>query len=99
MLALRRLLKLDKTDPLAGVSPMEALSTEEISPLLYSKFEVLEDVHFNAFVTQPLISLSGPDTLRYGVARVLIGLDRLLCQAGVCRGFYRIIIARKTVHG
>jgi len=99
ILVLRRLLKLDKTDPLEGLSPMEGHSTQEISPLLYSKFEVLKDVHFNAFATQPLLVLKGPDAFRYVVARALVRLDRLLCQTGVCSGFYRMIIARKTVHG
>lgn len=99
MLLLRRLSKLDQNDSYEGVSPMEALSTQEISPILYGKFAVLEDVRFNAFATLPLLMLKGPDVYRYLQSHALVELDRLLCRAGICEGFYRMIIARKRVHG
>ncbi len=99
MLILGRLSKLDQTDLPEGISPMEALSTQEISPLLYGKFEVLEDVRFNAFATHPLLTLKGPEVYRHVQAHALVKLDRLLCRAGICKGLYRTIIARKRVNG
>lgn len=66
--------------------------------MLYEKFEVIEDFRFGAFVLHPLLVLSGPDWFRYRVARGLVQFDRWLCKTGVCKGTYRIMIARKP-HG
>jgi len=81
-------------------TPMEEVAAKDkvvfdFADYLYDKFEVLWDVHFNAFALFSCILLIGPDWFRYTVARAIIWLDRLLCRLGVCRGWFRIIIARK----
>jgi 2-polyprenyl-3-methyl-5-hydroxy-6-metoxy-1,4-benzoquinol methylase len=79
-------------------SPMEATkhtSVYEIESIWREKFELVENIQFNAFASEPVMTLSGSDRFRYPVARALVGLDRLLCRTRVCKGFFRIIIARK----
>jgi len=76
-------------------SPMEGHSTLDIAPLLYERFEVLEDFHFNAFAPGVLWRLKGPDAFRYAAARAVVALDRLLCRLGLCHGRFRVIIGKK----
>jgi ubiquinone/menaquinone biosynthesis C-methylase UbiE len=85
-------------------TPMEEVAAKDIAvfdiaDMFYSKFEVLWDVHFNAFAVNPAMSVIGPDWFRYTLARCIVGLDRLLCKCGLCRGFIRIIVARKPACG
>lgn len=87
-------------EPTEVFTPMEEVAAKDkavfhFADYLYSKFEILMDVHFNAFTLNPVMWLKGPDWFRYTVAHILVGLDRLLCRLGICRGFLRIIIARK----
>lgn len=81
-------------------TPMEEVAAKDESVFdfadyLYDKFDVLWDVHFNAFANGPAAQVKGPNWFRYSVGRVIVGLDRLLCRLGVSRGFIRIIIAKK----
>lgn len=79
-------------------SPMEEAkhsSVDEISDIFYEKFEVFVNVRHNAFVGTPVMRIAGPDALRYALARLVIGVDRLLCKFGIVKGFERIMVARK----
>ena len=79
-------------------SPMEEAkhtSVDEISVILYKKFEVKIDHRKNAFVGTPVMRIIGPDIFRYSVARIVIALDRLLCKTGIVKGFERIMVAQK----
>ncbi len=81
-------------------SPMEAAVAKdslvfEFADYLHEHYEIVWDQDYLAFALRPAMSVVGPDWFRYGVARCLIALDRALCASGVCRGFVRIIIARK----
>lgn len=79
-------------------SPMEEAkhsSVDEISDIFYEKFEVFVNVRHNAFVGTPVMRIAGPDALRYALARLVIGVDRLLCKLGIVKGFERIMVARK----
>jgi 2-polyprenyl-3-methyl-5-hydroxy-6-metoxy-1,4-benzoquinol methylase len=81
-------------------SPMEMGkhdSVYEISRIWYEKFDVIEDVHFNAFSLAPLMRLKAPAAIRYRLARAVVKLDRLLCRSGVCHGFVRVMIGRKPM--
>jgi len=81
-------------------TPMEEAkhsSVDEISKILYERFDVFLNFRQNAFVGTPVMCLSGWDTFRYPAARALVGLDRLMCRLGIVRGFERIMIARKRV--
>lgn len=81
-------------------SPMEMGKHDavyEISKIWYEKFDVIEDVHFNAFSLAPLMRLDAPMWVRYGIARSVVALDRLLCRAGICNGFVRVMIGRKPL--
>ena len=81
-------------------TPMEGAkhaSVDDISKILHEQFDVIMDLRQNAFVGTPVMSISGWDSFRYTAARVLVGLDRLLCYFGIVKGFERIIIARKRV--
>jgi 2-polyprenyl-3-methyl-5-hydroxy-6-metoxy-1,4-benzoquinol methylase len=79
-------------------SPMEEAkhsSVDEIAEAFREKFEVLYSVQQNAFAGTPVMRISGPDTLRYTAARLVIGIDRALCKLGVVDGFERLMVARK----
>lgn len=79
-------------------SPMEAAkhsSVFDIDRIWRTKFHLLFAVQFSAFVLGPAMSIKGPDWFRYSTIRTLVLLDRLLCRMGVCKGFVRIMIARK----
>jgi 2-polyprenyl-3-methyl-5-hydroxy-6-metoxy-1,4-benzoquinol methylase len=79
-------------------SPMEEAkhsAVDEISDVFYKKFEVFLSVRHNAFAGTPVMRISGPDTLRYAAARLVVGLDRAMCKLGVVKGFERIMVARK----
>lgn len=52
-------------------------------------------LYFGAFSVRVCNSLRGPDWFRYTAARVLTALDRLLISCGICRGYYRVMFARK----
>lgn len=83
-------------------TPMEEFAAKDsavftIADIFYDKFEVLWDINFHAFANTPVMAVIGPDWFRYTVARILVLGDRLLCKVGVCRGFYRIIVARKRL--
>ncbi len=79
-------------------SPMEEAkhcSVEDISRILHDQFEVVLKLQKNAFVGTPLMTVSGGDTFRYSVARTLVAVDRLLCCAGIVKGFDQVLVARK----
>lgn len=79
-------------------TPMEEAkhcSVEDISRILHQHFDVLFTLRKNAFVSTPAVTMSGPDWFRYPTVRALVTLDRLLCKAGLVRGFDQIIAARK----
>lgn len=83
-------------------TPMEEVAAKDvavfdIADIFYNKFEVLWDVHYNAFSDIPAMIISGPDWFRYTAAKLIIMLDRILCKLGICRGFLRIIVARKPL--
>jgi 2-polyprenyl-3-methyl-5-hydroxy-6-metoxy-1,4-benzoquinol methylase len=79
-------------------SPMEGKgpAVEEIARIWHGMFEVVKEEQFMAFSLAPCMSVRGPDAFRYAVARVIIGLDRLLCRLGVTKGFIRVLIGRKA---
>jgi 2-polyprenyl-3-methyl-5-hydroxy-6-metoxy-1,4-benzoquinol methylase len=79
-------------------SPMEEAkhsSVDEIAAAFQEKFEVLVNIRFNAFVGTPVMRITGPDALRYTLARMVIGFDRVLCKIGIVKGFERVMVARK----
>jgi 2-polyprenyl-3-methyl-5-hydroxy-6-metoxy-1,4-benzoquinol methylase len=86
--------------PAEVFTPMEEAkhsSVYDIERIWHEQFEVFITNQQNAFAGTPVMLLSGPDSFRYTAARVLVGLDRLLCYLGVVKGFERIMIARKPV--
>lgn len=85
--------------PEEGFSPMEEAkhcSVEDISRIFHDQFEVLLTLRKNAFVSTPLMTMSGGYPFRYSTARVLVALDKLLCGIGIVKGFDQIMIARKN---
>jgi 2-polyprenyl-3-methyl-5-hydroxy-6-metoxy-1,4-benzoquinol methylase len=79
-------------------SPMEEAkisSVDEISDILYQRFEVLVNIRKNAFIGTPLMRVKGPDWFRYSAAYFFINIDRALCYIGFVKGFERIMIAQK----
>lgn len=79
-------------------SPMEEAkhsSVDEIAAAFKEKFEVLVNIRHNAFAGTPVMRIAGPDALRYALARLVIGVDRILCKLGIVKGFERIMVARK----
>jgi len=79
-------------------SPMEEAkhhSVEDITNLFYDEFKVLYFNQKNAFIGTPVMTVSGRDSFRYGLARILVNLDKALCKIGLVRGFDQIIIAKK----
>jgi len=83
-------------------TPMEEYAAKdhavfEIADTLYKQYDVVLDIHYNAFASTPAMLIQGPDWFRYSVASLIIGLDRVLCNMGVCRGFLRMIVARKPL--
>jgi SAM-dependent methyltransferase len=97
--SIRRIRGITKEKP-EYFTPMEEVSAKDKSVFdfadyLYDKFDILFDVRFNAFACGPAMTIKGPDWFRYSVARMIIGLDRVLCRLGICKGFLRIIVARK----
>src|SRR2546423_4584911 len=97
-LALRRIT--GEPGPPEIFSPMEMGkhdSVYEISKIWYEKFEVIQDVHFNAFSLAPLMRLKAPSFIRYPLAKAVVAFDRLLCRTGICHGFVRVMIGRKRL--
>lgn len=81
-------------------TPMEEAKhsiADDISRIFYEQYDVVVNVRQNAFAGTPVMFLSGGDSFRYPIARVLVGLDRLLCYIGIVKGFDRKMIARKRV--
>ena len=81
-------------------SPMEKAkhtSVYEIHEIIKKKFHIIHYNEKNAFSGTPVMRISGPDIIRYFFARIVIFLDRLLCNLGLVNGFERIIIAKKEV--
>lgn len=79
-------------------SPMEEAkhtSVDEIAAALYEKYDVIINHRKNAFVGTPLMRVKGSDGFRYSVAKMVIGIDRLLCKIGLLKGFERVMIAQK----
>ena len=75
---------------------MECADTvHDIESIWREKFELVWNIHFNAFAVSPCMSLIGPDWFRYTVARAITWLDRLLCRMGICHWSVRIMIGRK----
>jgi len=68
---------------------------ENTDEIFKDRFEVLMDVHFNAFAIGTMRRLRGPDFIRYGVDNILAYFDRLLCRKNICKGQNRIIIVCK----
>lgn len=86
--------------PAEFLTPMEEAkhsSVSDIEKIWKEQYELLVRIQQNAFVGTPVMRLRGPDSFRYGVARLLVGLDRLLCKVGVVKGFERIMISRKRM--
>jgi len=87
-----------KSIPEEIFSPMEEAkhtSVVEITEYFEKHFDIIWFNQRNAFSGVPLMTLGGKDWFRYGVGRVIVTLDRLLCALGVVRGFNQIIIAKK----
>jgi hypothetical protein len=81
--------------PMEEVAAKHTDAVRDMESIWREKFELVWSIHFNAFAVPPCMSLIGPDWFRYAVARVIVGLDRLLCRVGICRGFLRIMISHK----
>jgi ubiquinone/menaquinone biosynthesis C-methylase UbiE len=80
-------------------SPMEEAkhsSVDEISQILYDKFEVIVNVRKNAFMGTPAMRIIGPDWFRYSVVRFCLKIDQFLCNIKVVQGFERIMVAKKN---
>jgi 2-polyprenyl-3-methyl-5-hydroxy-6-metoxy-1,4-benzoquinol methylase len=87
-----------KQFPAEVFTPMEEAkhsSVDDIKRIFYERFDVIVNLHQNAFVGTPVMRLRGPDRFRYAAASALVALDRLLCYFGIVKGFERIMIARK----
>ena len=70
-------------------SPMEAAKHsygDEILDAFNEKFETKVTIQENAFCGTPVMRISGPDWLRYSLARLVIGVDRILCKLGIVEG-------------
>jgi 2-polyprenyl-3-methyl-5-hydroxy-6-metoxy-1,4-benzoquinol methylase len=79
-------------------SPMEEAkhhSVEDITRIFKQEFKVLYFNQKNAFVGTPVMTMSGNDKFRHGLARVLVCIDRLLCKLRIVKGFDQIIVAKK----
>lgn len=79
-------------------SPMEEAkhsSVEDISKILYEQFEVVLKLQKNAFIGTPLMTMSGNDSFRYTIAKILVVLDKFLCRTKIVKGFDQILIAQK----
>src|SRR3989338_5304236 len=81
--SIRRIRGITKEKP-DYFTPMEEVAAKDESVFdfadyLYDKFDVLFDVHYSAFANGPAMGIKGPDWFRYSVARIIVGLDRLLC--------------------
>jgi len=84
--------------PVEIFSPMEEAkhhSVEDITTLFKDEFNVIYFNQKNAFVGTPVMTMAGSDKFRYGVARFLVKLDRVLCKIGLVKGFDQIIVAKK----
>jgi 2-polyprenyl-3-methyl-5-hydroxy-6-metoxy-1,4-benzoquinol methylase len=97
--SLKRLMRVSQAPPEVG-SPMDLdegkhETVHDMIDLWSKQFEIVENIQFNAFVSSPIMSLSGPDWFRYPMAHMLVRLDKILCQAGVCNGYLRLLIGRK----
>lgn len=80
-------------------SPMEEAkhsAVDEIADAFNEKFEIFVNIRYNAFAGTPVMRINGPDSMRYTLARLVIGVDRFLCGIGVVKGFERIMVARKA---
>ena len=79
-------------------SPMEEAKHSnvfEIADAFGDKFETIYCIQKNAFAGTPVMRIIGPDWLRYSLASIVIGIDRLLCGLRLVKGFERVMIARK----
>jgi 2-polyprenyl-3-methyl-5-hydroxy-6-metoxy-1,4-benzoquinol methylase len=82
-------------------SPMEVyaskhdIASDSILDFFTKKMNVEKIIYFGAFSVRVCNSISGPDWFRYGLAKFLTILDRLLIKIGICRGYYRIIYSTK----
>lgn len=79
-------------------SPMEEAkysTVEDIYDIWYKRYEVMEDIPFNAFAIYVMMLLAGPDWFRYLLARCLDGFDKLGIRAGFLQPQCRILISRK----
>lgn len=79
-------------------SPMEEAkhsSVDEISQILFDKFEVIVNVRKNAFMGTPAMRIIGPDWFRYSVVKFCLKIDHFLCKIKVVQGFERIMVAKK----
>lgn len=88
---------LEKPEYFTPMEEVAAKHTDAVHNMEFiwrEKFELVWTIHFNAFAVSPCMSLIGPDWFRYSVARAITWLDRVLCRAGICRGFLRIMIGR-----
>lgn len=79
-------------------SPMEQAKYSTVSDIQHvwrSRFDLLEDIPFNAFAISPMLLFAGPDWFRYGAAHLVDMVDKLGCAAGILKPNNRILIARK----
>jgi hypothetical protein len=79
-------------------SPMEEAkysTVEDIHDIWYNRYEVIEDIPFNAFAISVMMLLAGPAWFRYPLARCLDGFDKLGIQVGFLHPQCRILISRK----
>lgn len=79
-------------------SPMEEAkytTLGDIHDIWFNRYEIIEDMPFNAFSNSIMMRLAGPDRFRYPVARILDFIDK----AGISRGVFspqcRVLISRK----
>jgi SAM-dependent methyltransferase len=80
---------------LHDASPFEGISQESIAPHIASRFEIVEYFTFCPFWYHVLPKLQMPHVLREGILGAFRRIDEPLNRAGVTRGSYCFIEARR----
>ncbi|MCR4340417.1 MAG: class I SAM-dependent methyltransferase [Gemmatimonadaceae bacterium] len=95
----KRLVGITKAPP-EIFTPMEQGkhdSVFEIADIWHKRYEVLEESFRGAFSLGPSMTVKGPHVFRYGVARVIVALDRFCCSRRLTKGYLRVMVGRKPL--
>ena len=79
-------------------SPMEEdkySTVDDIHDIWCLRYELVENIPFNAFSNSIMMQLAGPDWFRYSVAHVVDALDKVGIRLGMITPQCRILISRK----